>query len=83
MGPRNLTDHAPVKVLHHPSLGNVAGHTKIQENVVKVGVLVRLQAAQHNKPRAIVYDLGDVDEPAAQLAKGKGAWVDIVWAKIG
>lgn len=77
-----LTNHASIKVLHTAFFGNVTRDTEVEEDVVKAGVLVWLQAAQDNKAAAIMDSLGGMDEPAAQIRERERAWVDIVRAEV-
>jgi hypothetical protein len=77
-----LTDHAPVKVLHPTLLGDVARHAEVEENIVKVGVLVGLEAAQHDKAPAIMDSHRGLDETGAQIWKWKCGRADIVRAEV-
>ena len=77
-----LTDHAPIKVLHPTLLGNIARDTEVEEDVVKVGVLVGLEATQHDKSPAIMDNLRGLDETGAQIRKWKCGWADVVRAEV-
>jgi hypothetical protein len=77
-----LTDHAPVKVLHPTLLGDIARHAEVEEDVVKVGVLVGLEAAQHDKAPAVMDSLRGLDETGAQIRKWECGWADVVRAEV-
>ena len=48
------TNHPAIKVLHAALLGNVGRDAEVQEHVVEVGVLGRLEPAHHDKAAALV-----------------------------
>jgi hypothetical protein len=78
----DVEDHAPVKVLHAAGLGNVARDAEVEEDVVHVGVLVWVEAAENNKTSASVDGLGDFIQAAGQVGKGEGVLVDIIRGEV-
>lgn len=76
-----LTYHPAVEVLHASGLGDVAGDSKVEEDVVHVGVFVWFETTQDDKASALVDCLGHLDKPAAQGREWECGLVDIVWAK--
>lgn len=80
--PRGLTDHPSIKVLHSTSLSNVACHPEVQQDVVQVGVLVRLKAPQNNKASPFMNNLRYLLETSAQARKWEGVSVDLGRTKV-
>lgn len=78
----DVKDHAAVKVLHASFLGDVRGHAKVDENVLHVGPLVRLETSQNDKSAAVVNLLGNGLESFLETGQGEGLLGNIIRAEI-